>query len=163
VLATQQQTSQSIRSFSANLARIGAQLRDSNGDISTLLTRTRPALTEANGLINDIRGSFHGLLTDLLTTSRVFLTNKAGLQELLVKLPQAVTAGSALVTSRGINVGLVPTFFDPLPCTTGYGGTDTRSGLDTAGNPALNTKASCTAPAGSGTDVRGAQNAPGGR
>ena len=161
VLTTQQQTSSAIKDFSANLERIGAQLRSSDGDITTLLQRAQPALAQANGLIEDIKGSANGLLTNLLTTSRVFLANKDGLRELLVKLPVAVTAGGAVVTPRGINVGLVPTFFDPLPCVDGYGGTRTRSGLSTSGNPALNTAATCTASPGSGVDVRGSQNAPG--
>lgn len=163
VLRTQQQTSGAIRDFSANLARIGEQLRSSDGDIRRVLGAATPALSEANRLIDGIKGSANGLLTNLLTTSRVFLANKDGLREILVKLPVAVTAGGAVVTPRGINVGLVPTFFDPLPCTAGYGGTKVRGGLATTGNPALNTAASCTAPISSGVDVRGSQNAPGSR
>jgi phospholipid/cholesterol/gamma-HCH transport system substrate-binding protein len=54
------------------------------------------------------------------------------------------------------------TFFSPLPCTAGYGGTVYRNGLDTSPPPPLNTSASCTLPASSGTDVRGSANAPSG-
>lgn len=161
-LTTQQQTSTAIKNFSANLERIGVQLRDSDGDIRTVFDRAQPALAQADGLIDDIKGSINPLLDNLLTTSRVFFANKDGLREILVKLPVAVTAGGAVVTPRGLNVGLVPTFFDPLPCTAGYGGTATRTGLQTSGNPALNTAASC-ATTGSGVNVRGSQNAPGSR
>ncbi|SHF82438.1 phospholipid/cholesterol/gamma-HCH transport system substrate-binding protein [Jatrophihabitans endophyticus] len=162
VLASQQRESQSIKTFGANLARIGAQLRRSDGDIRTVLGRAQSSLAQANALIDDIKGSAHGLLSNLLTTSQVFLANKDGLRELLVKLPVAVTAGGSVITPNGINVGLVPTFFDPLPCTAGYGGTTPRTGLDTTGNPALNLRAGCRA-AGSDQVVRGSRNAPGGR
>lgn len=161
VLKTQQNDSAAIKQFSANLNLIGAQLRDSNGDISKILTTAQPALAEANGLIDDVKGSARLLLGDLVTTAGVFLDNRNGLREVLVKLPQAVTAGGSVVTPNGVNVGLTPTFFDPLPCTAGYGGTKQRSGTNTSGNPALNTKASCTAPIGSGINIRGSQNAPG--
>ncbi len=52
------------------------------------------------------------------------------------------------------------TFFSPLPCTRGYGGTTYRNGLDTSSGPPLNTAASCRMPASSGVDVRGSANAP---
>ncbi|KPC66135.1 ABC transporter substrate-binding protein, partial [Streptomyces sp. NRRL F-6602] len=50
--------------------------------------------------------------------------------------------------------------FKPLPCTTGYGGTRYRNGLDLGTAPPLNTGAACTAPASSGKNVRGSGNAP---
>ncbi|GAB2487656.1 MlaD family protein [Jatrophihabitans fulvus] len=163
VLATQQNTSDAIRAFSANLRLIGAQLRASDGDIGRVLAAAPPALTTANDLLDDVSTPLRTILSNLFTSSQVFFANRAGLRELLVKLPVAVTAGGALVTPNGINVGLVPTFFDPLPCTSGYGGTAVRSGLDTAGDPPLNLDAGCAAAPGSGTDVRGSRNAPGSR
>jgi phospholipid/cholesterol/gamma-HCH transport system substrate-binding protein len=161
VLASQNQEAGAIKTFSANLALIGAQLKDSNGDISTFLSKSAASVEQVGGLINDIQGSFHDLLSNLLTTSVVFLAHKDGLHEMLVDLPVAVSIGGSVVTPQGVNVGMVPTFFDPLPCNRGYQGTPLRRGLDTAGNPPLNTSASCTAPASSGVNVRGTQNAPG--
>ncbi|CAM5573950.1 MCE family protein OS=Streptomyces tendae OX=1932 GN=F3L20_25615 PE=4 SV=1 [Streptomyces tendae] len=52
------------------------------------------------------------------------------------------------------------TFFDPLPCTAGYGATRYRNGLDLGTAPPLNTGAACTAPASTGVNVRGSANAP---
>jgi phospholipid/cholesterol/gamma-HCH transport system substrate-binding protein len=162
VLATQNRESAAIRSFAANLALIGQQLKASDGDIRTVLTRAAPAAAEAGGLFRDIDDSATSLLSNLLTTSAVFLAGKDGVRELLVKLPVAVTIGGAVITPQGINVGLVPTFFDPLPCIAGYQGTKVRAGLSTSGNPALNTAATCTAPASTGSDLRGSQHAPAG-
>ncbi|WP_279579720.1 hypothetical protein [Fodinicola feengrottensis] len=52
------------------------------------------------------------------------------------------------------------TFFNPLPCVAGYGGTDYRNGLDTTPQAPLNTAAKCTSPASSGILVRGSAHAP---
>jgi phospholipid/cholesterol/gamma-HCH transport system substrate-binding protein len=54
------------------------------------------------------------------------------------------------------------TFFEPLPCTAGYGSTTYRNGLDTSPTTALNTKARCASPPSSGKNVRGSANAPSG-
>ncbi len=161
VLATQNSQSDAIMTFSNNLALIGQQLRDSNGDIDKVLTRTSGAARQFGGLIRDVNGSARALLSNLLVTSTVFLKQKDRLEKLLVNLPVAVSIGGSVVTPQGVNVGLIPTFFDPLPCTAGYGGTKVRTGLQTSGNPALNTSAGCTASPSSGKDVRGAQSAPG--
>jgi phospholipid/cholesterol/gamma-HCH transport system substrate-binding protein len=160
VLGTQQQEAAAITTFSDNLAQIGRQLVDSNGDITKVLSTAAPALDQVRGLTTQLQGSLGGLLSNLLTTSAVFLQQGNGLRQVLINLPVAVSIGGSVITPQGVNIGLVPTFFDPLPCTAGYQGTQLRTGLDTAGNPALNTGASCTAPASSGVDVRGSQNAP---
>lgn len=160
VLTTQEHEAGAIKSFSHNLTLIGQQLAESNGDISRLISNTAPAATQVGGLFNDIQGSGRTLLTGLLTTSTVVEGNKQGLQDLLTDLPKAISIGGKVITPEGVNVGLVPTFFDPLPCTEGYQGTVRRRGLDTAGNPPLNTAAGCTAPSRSGVDVRGSQNEP---
>jgi phospholipid/cholesterol/gamma-HCH transport system substrate-binding protein len=55
--------------------------------------------------------------------------------------------------------GLTVNADDPPACTQGYG-TQRRDPADTGTRPA-NTDARCTAPRGSKTSVRGAQNAPG--
>ena len=160
VLGTQQGTSVAIREFSRNLDLIAEQLRSSNGDLSKVLSRTTPALRQANALIVQVSAPVRALLANLLSTSRVFLKTRDGLREVYVDLPTAVTDAGQVITPDGINTGLVPTFFDPLPCVAGYGGTPVRSGLDTSGNPKLNTSAHCTASAGTGLDLHGSGNSP---
>lgn len=163
VLATQQQSSSSIIAFSRSLALIGDQLKKSDGDINAVIGAAPPAAREFTGLFTDVGTSLSVLLTNLLTTSQVFLGNANGVRELFVKLPEVISVGSSVITSKGANVALLPTFFNPLPCTAGYEGTTTRPGTDvTTGRP-LNTAAHCEAPPSSGVDVRGSQNAPGAR
>ena len=80
---------------------------------------------------------------------------------MLSALPAAVAAGNTVITANGANFGLALTFFDPLPCTVGYGGTPHRNGNDTSPAPSLNTGASCTEPVTQG-EVRGSAHAPSG-
>ena len=114
--------------------------------IADLLAETNPGLGD--------------LIANLLTTSEVTLTRGADLDELLSALPAAVSVGSTAVTSKGATFGLALTFFDPLPCTAGYGGTAFLNGLDTSPDAPLNTGAYCAKPASSGVDVRGSAHAP---
>ncbi len=166
VLATQQAASAQIAQFSANLRNIAATLSSSDSDLRGLIAAAPQAANEAVSLVTGLLGptpsgdpSFPLLLANLLTGAQITNANLGGLQGLLVQLPQAISVGSKTITGSGINVGLGVTFFDPLPCTTGYGSTTRRGGLDTSAGTPFNTGAGCTAPASSGSDVRGSQHA----
>lgn len=160
VLQTQNEQSNQITIFAKNLNLVAQQLKSSNGDISKVLAGTAGAADQFTGFITDARTSLGQLLSNLLTTSVVFLAQKDGVREVLAQYPVAVSIGGLVTTPQGINVGLVPTFFDPLPCTAGYGGTHVRTGTDTSGNPPLNTAAHCSLSPSTGTGIRGSQNAP---
>lgn len=162
VLATQQAESGQIGQFSANLALIGAQLQDSNGDISQVLANAAPAADQVSGLVSSLNSAdtLTTLLSSLLTTSTVLAQGEDGLRTVLVELPVDVSIGNSVIQPQGINVGLVPTFFNPTPCTAGYQGTTKQPGSKTTPGPSLNTAAGCVAPASSGQDERGTQHAP---
>jgi phospholipid/cholesterol/gamma-HCH transport system substrate-binding protein len=79
----------------------------------------------------------------------------------MTSYPAQLAAAHSVVPGDGTaHFGLVLNMFDPLPCTNGYQATDRRPGNELAPVP-LNTAARCAEPPGSGTSVRGAQNAPG--
>ena len=158
VLATQQQASESIVSFSRSLSLLAGQLKESDPDLRRLISVAPTAAEQFSGLISDIGTSAGVLISNLLTTSQVILGSADGVRELLVKLPEAVSVGNSVITSQGLHVGLSLTFFDPLPCTAGYRGTTVRPPTDVSAGQPLNTSAGCTA--GGGTEVRGSQNAP---
>lgn len=159
VLATQQATSGDITRFSANLAAIAATLQSSDGDLRALLAAAPAAATQVTTLIDAVGPGLGVLLANLTTTAQVVSANVGGLQGLLVQLPQAVSVGSQTITAQGVDVGLAVTFFQPLPCTSGYGATVRHQGLDTTGTAPLNTAAGCTAPLSTGTGVRDSQHA----
>jgi phospholipid/cholesterol/gamma-HCH transport system substrate-binding protein len=160
VLATQNAEAAAFSSFASNIRLFAGQLASSDADLRRLVANGPAAATQVAGLITDNEPSLGALIANLLTTSEVTLTRGSNLNELLSALPAAIAAGSTVITTKGARFGVALTFFNPLPCTAGYQGTKVRNGLDTSPGPPLNTKARCTSPPSSGTDVRGSANAP---
>jgi phospholipid/cholesterol/gamma-HCH transport system substrate-binding protein len=162
VLATQIAEGSALNSFGRSAALLAHRLRQSDAAIGNLLVNAPQAAAQVAGLLTDNNPGLGVLIANLLTTSEVTLTRGAALQELLSAFPAAVAAGSTVITPKGARFGVALTFFNPLPCTTGYRGTVYRNGLDTSAGPALNKSARCTLPASSGVDVRGSAHAPAG-
>lgn len=161
VLATQQAESQQLQSFGASAELFARQLATSDSDLRRLISAAPPAAEQVIGLLNDNTPSLGVVFANLLTSSEVAQTRGPALQELLSVLPADIAAGSTAINANGANFGMALTFFSPLPCTAGYGGTSYRNGLNTSAAPPLNTGASCTEPASAG-DVRGSAHAPSG-
>jgi phospholipid/cholesterol/gamma-HCH transport system substrate-binding protein len=163
VLKTQVQQADAIKGFGTNARLLAEMLKNSDGDLRQLLPAVPAAAQEVSALLHDAGPNLGVLLANLLTTADVLETRQAGIEQLLVTAPQAVAAGAHVVRADGAHFGLSLTFFDPPPCTSGYGGTAYRNGLDTSVRP-LNTTARCSLPKGDPTSVRGSQNVPtGGR
>jgi phospholipid/cholesterol/gamma-HCH transport system substrate-binding protein len=160
VLATQQDTSDALASFSHNLSLLNRQLASSDPDLRRLLDSAPLASAQISGLLDDVEPQLSALLANLLTTADIALIRNAGIEQLLVTLPGVVAAGSTAIGADAATFGMVVTFFDPLPCTAGYEGTTYRNGLDTSPGGPMNTAAQCTLPASSGVNVRGSANAP---
>jgi len=162
VLATQIAEGSALDSFGKNAALLARRLAQSNAGLRRLIIDGPQAAAQVAGLLTDNNPGLGVLIANLLTTSEVTITRGQALDELLSALPAAIAAGSTVITSKGARVGVALTFFDPLPCTAGYGGTVFRNGLDTSPGPPPNTAARCALPASSGVDVRGSAQAPGG-
>jgi phospholipid/cholesterol/gamma-HCH transport system substrate-binding protein len=162
VLRTQQQETSALDSFAHSANVLARQLAASNADLRKLITAAPRAASQLTGLLTDNNPGLSVLIANLLTTASVTVTRGAALKELLSVLPADVAAGSTVVTAHGARFGVALTFFNPLPCTAGYGGTTYRNGLDIAPPPPVNAAARCDLPAGSGVDVRGSAHAPSG-
>lgn len=160
VLRTQAEEARAVRDFATGAEQLARALKGSDADLRRLLTVAPDAAGQVSGVLRDLDPSLGVVLANLLTTSEVAVTRQRGIEELLVKYPAAVSAGATAVDGGKVNFGMAVTFFKPLPCTAGYGGTRYRDGLDLGTAPPLNTRASCTAPAASGSNVRGSANAP---
>ncbi len=160
VLGTQRAEGDALVSFAHSARLLAGQLNSSDTDLRRLITNAPAAATQISGLLRDLDPSLSVMLANLLTTSDIAVTRQRGLEELLVRLPQVVAAGATAIDSKGADFGMALTFFSPLPCTSGYGKTTYRNGLDTTAGPPLNTATSCKSPASSGIDVRGSANAP---
>ncbi|MEU6762402.1 MlaD family protein [Streptomyces sp. NPDC046853] len=159
VLRTQNEQSDALKSFASGTAELAAQLKKSDPDLRRLIAQTPDAATQFTALLQDTDPGLSVVLANLVTTSELLVTRQRGTRELMVRIPQVAATGATAVGPDGVRFGMITTFFKPLPCTAGYGGTTYRNGLDTSPAPA-NTKAACTAGPGSGQNVRGSGNAP---
>ncbi|MCX2968337.1 MULTISPECIES: MCE family protein [Streptomyces] len=163
VLRTQSEEGEALRSFAAGTKELAAELRDHDSDLRRLISATPGAVNQVTALLRDVDPGLSVVLANLTTTSELLVTRQRGVEELLIQAPRAVAAAATAVTQEGdLRLGMALTFFAPLPCTAGYEDTVLRNGLDTSPAPPLNTDARCTAPPGSGQNVRGSANAPDG-
>ncbi|MEU9603475.1 MlaD family protein [Streptomyces sp. NPDC048057] len=160
VLRTQVEQGAALRSFASGTKELAAQLKGSDADLRRLVAAAPEAAGQLTGLLKDLDPSLGVVVANLLTTSEVAVTRQRGIAELLVKMPAVAAAGSTAITAQGVRLGMSVTFFNPLPCTAGYGGTRYRVGTDTAPTDEVNTRARCASPASSGVNVRGSANAP---
>ncbi|WP_020668694.1 MCE family protein [Amycolatopsis nigrescens] len=159
VLDTQYRQSDAIKSFGSNAKLLAETMKNSDQDLRGLLPAVPAATEQVSALIRESGPGLGVMMANLLTTADVVEVRQRGMEQLLVTAPQAVNAASKVVRDDGAHFGLSLTFFDPPPCTSGYG-TQYRDGLDTGAGGPLNTGARCTLSKGSGTGVRGSQNAP---
>ncbi|WP_406144098.1 MCE family protein [Streptomyces sp. NBC_01012] len=160
VLGTQNEQGEALKGFASGAAELAAELKGSDADLRRLIAAAPDATEQISGLLRDLDPAFGVVVANLLTTSEVAVTRQRGLEELLVKLPAVAAAGASAVDADGARFGMSVTFFEPLPCTAGYGATTYRPGTDVSTAPATNTEARCASSPGTGINVRGSANAP---
>jgi phospholipid/cholesterol/gamma-HCH transport system substrate-binding protein len=160
VLKTQADQGSSIKSFSRDLAALTAELKSSDGDIRRLIGAGAPAAHEVDSLLKANRTHLPVLMGNLISGGQVTVARLPGVEQAMVTFPVVVTGSYTVIPGDGTtHFGMVAGKDEPQPCRQGYG-TQRRDPSDTSERPA-NTDARCTAPRGSDTSVRGAQNAPG--
>lgn len=162
VLDTQRETGPAIRSFATDLADLSETLasEQTDADLRAVLDNGVVASGELDGLLQDNRSAIAGLLTNLVTVGEVTVTRVDGIEQLLVTYPAVVAGGYTVVPGDGTaHFGLVLST-QPAACEQGYEGTTRTDPNQTTAQAPTNTGAQCTAARGSGTNVRGAQNAP---
>ncbi|MEU9986037.1 MlaD family protein [Streptomyces sp. NPDC048045] len=160
VLKTQADQGSAIKSFSRDLATLTEQLKSSDGDLRRLIGNTAPAAQQLDSLLKSTRPHVPVLLTNLISGGQITVARLPGVEQALVTLPLNVAGSYTVIPGDGTtHFGLTVNADSPPACTQGYG-TQRRDPADTGTRPA-NTDAHCTAPRGSKTSVRGAQNAPG--
>lgn len=159
VLRTQEEAGSAMKAYSNDLSLFADTLADSDADLRVLIANTPGATQEVSLLLRDVGGPLGMLMSNLVSTASIFAVNAYGVRDAMIHLPEAVSIGWATTRSDGLNLGMVPTFFNPLPCVDGYGGTDKRRGTDARAGTPLNKRAGCTAAREKG-NVRGPQAAP---
>ncbi|MFC5185234.1 MlaD family protein [Actinomadura harenae] len=160
VLKTQNDEAQAFKDFARNSHLLAQTLRSSDGNLRTIFQDGPPAMRETSRLLKEIQPGLPILLANLLTTSRLTDARLPGLETTLANLPKISAIGPSIVQDGKLRLGLINTFFNPQPCTRGYGGTQYRNGTTDLKPVNFNGNAHCSEPASSGINVRGAQNAP---
>jgi phospholipid/cholesterol/gamma-HCH transport system substrate-binding protein len=162
VLRTQLDSGSAIKSWAHNLNLLSEQLKNSDGDVNSLLSNGPSELDTVRKFVSDNSSDLGLLLANLTSVNQVMVANLRGIDEILLLYPAAVAGGKTVAPGDGTaHFGLVVNTDDPPPCIAGYGGTDIRQPSLT-GPATVNTGAYCGLPRGSKSTVRGAQNAPGG-
>ncbi|WP_235737986.1 MlaD family protein [Nocardioides alcanivorans] len=155
VLDTQLAAQESIRGFSRDLSLLASTLRSSDADFRELIRSTPATAREFQKVIQEVGGPLGALMANLVTPAQVFGINASGVEDAMIRMPEAFSIGWAINSSKGLNMGLAQTYFDPLPCTSGYGKTQPREGVDTSEGEEFNLEAGCSLSPSSGVNVRG--------
>ncbi|BBX27698.1 MCE family protein [Mycolicibacterium alvei] len=169
LLDTQTDTADSVQAAAAHLATITSQLKTNDTAVRGILQDGPAAADAGRQLFERMRPTLPVLLANLVSLGQVAVTYRAGLEQLLVLLPQgAATMQAAGVANKdtkqdykgaylsfNLNVNLPP------PCTTGFLPTQqqrTPSDVDYPDRPAGDLY--CRVPQDSAFNVRGAKNIP---
>ncbi|PZS34115.1 MAG: ABC transporter substrate-binding protein [Pseudonocardiales bacterium] len=169
VLQTQLDEGPAFASFNHSLNLLSAQFKASDTDIRTLLDDSPDDLGVVRSFIQGNRTDLGIVFANLASTGTLLVRHLDGLEQILELYPALVAGG---YTTAQNNVGRLGFVVDPNPnnppdCGNvqkgreGYDGTRFRTPGDLTPAPP-NTAAHCTAPVGSGTNVRGSANVPGG-
>lgn len=169
VLQTQLEQAQPLQSFTHSLNLLSQQLKQSDGDIRTLLDTGPGSLAVIRQFISDNQTDLGVILANLATTGDLLVRHLDGIEQILELYPALAAGGQTALTPGGLGrLGFILQVTpDPQDCgdpkkgREGYGGTQVRDPTQTEPQ-APNLNAQCTAPANSGTNVRGSQNVPGG-
>jgi phospholipid/cholesterol/gamma-HCH transport system substrate-binding protein len=161
-LQTQLDSAPALKGWAHNLNLLSEQLKNSDGDLNSLLTSGPSELDTVRKFVSDNSSDLGLLLANLTSVNQVMVANLHGIDAILLFYPAAVAGGKTVAPGDGTaHFGLVVNNDDPPSCVAGYGGTSKRQPSNT--DPATtNTGAHCSLPRGSTSNVRGAQNAPGG-
>ncbi|MFG2016349.1 MCE family protein [Actinomadura geliboluensis] len=160
VLQTQNEMSGAFKSFASDSRLLARQFRDSDTDLREVIAAGPGAASEVSALLRDLDPSLSVLLANLLTTARIGSPRQAAIEEMLDNLPKVAGIGPSIVSDGTLRMGLATTFFNPQPCTRGYGKTRYREGHDESPAPPFNTDAHCAESPSTGINVRGSANAP---
>jgi phospholipid/cholesterol/gamma-HCH transport system substrate-binding protein len=162
VLKTQLASGSAIKDWAHNLNLLSGQLKQSDADLNSLLSNGPDELSTVRQFLSGNRSDLNLLLANLTSVNQVLVSHLNGIEGILLIYPAAIAGGYTVTPGDGTaHFGLVLNVDDPKSCQAGYGGTTVRKPSET-GPTTVNTSARCAVPRGSPTDVRGAQNVPGG-
>ncbi|ORB73345.1 MCE family protein [Mycobacterium scrofulaceum] len=169
VLDAQSGAPDAVQSWAAHLADLTGGVRRSDTAVRAVLEQGGPAVGEVRELMDRVNPTLPVVLANLIGVGQVALTYHAGLEQLLVLLPQAVATIQAInVPNRNTKQGYKGAFLSfnlrlnlPPPCLTGFLPAQQQrvpSWEDYPDRPAGDLY--CRVPQDSAQNVRGVRNTP---
>ena len=169
ILDTQADTSDAIRSWAANVAKITDQVRNQDAALHGILRTGPDAADQTRRLFDRLQPTLPMLLANMVSLAEVGVVYNPNLEQLLVLLPRAVEEiqGAELANRntkqdyRGIYLSFNLNLNLPPPCSTGYLPTQQRRPASEVDYPGRSPGIMyCRVPQDSAIDVRGARNLP---
>lgn len=120
VLRTQKQQGGNIESFSSDLRQLTTALRRSDQDLRQTLAHTPGALREVRTLLEEMEPTLPVLLGNAVTVGQVVTTHLAGLEQLLVTFPVAISTGFTGTTPDGWGHVRLELNQEVMPCRKGF-------------------------------------------
>jgi phospholipid/cholesterol/gamma-HCH transport system substrate-binding protein len=168
VLQTQLDDKDPLQSWTHSLNLLSQQLKASDGDIRHLFDTGPGDLDVVTQFIKDNRTDIGVTLANLITTGDLLIRHIDGVEEVLELYPALAAGGPTALHDRAGALGLIMQSA-PMPQDCGEPDKDREGYVGTvrrqpgALSPiAPNVAARCTAPASSGTNIRGSAHVPGG-
>jgi phospholipid/cholesterol/gamma-HCH transport system substrate-binding protein len=163
LLDTQNQSADSIRTWTHELTVVTDQLRQHDPSLNQLLQRTPSAAQQVSKTFQDLRPTLPLLLSNLVTVGQVGVTYHAGLEQILVVYPQMISALLTVVRGPpeyGALVDFMLGLNDPPGCITGFlPPSQWRSPAQTD-TPSTPDNLYCKVPQNAKEAVRGIRNTP---
>ncbi|QUR65935.1 MCE family protein [Mycobacterium spongiae] len=162
ILDSQVSTGSEIERWARKLNSLAAQTAARDQDVSHVLSQAAPTADEVAAVFSDVSDSLPQTLANLEVVFDLAKRYNAGLEQLLVFLPQGSSIGQTVLTSfpGEASLPLAPTINYPPPCLTGFlPASEWRSPADTSPRP-LPKGTYCKIPQEAQLQVRGARNIP---
>jgi phospholipid/cholesterol/gamma-HCH transport system substrate-binding protein len=170
VLNSQTNTSESITAWASHTATVTGELKTHDQAVAGIITKGGPAADEVRQLVERVQPTLPILMANLVSVGEVALTYSDSIEELLVLVPQAVSAAQAgLVANantkqayRGQYLSFNLNINLPPPCTTGFLPAQQQRvpTFDDAPDRVAQGDLYCRVPQDSPLNVRGARNLP---
>jgi phospholipid/cholesterol/gamma-HCH transport system substrate-binding protein len=161
VLDTQNDLSQQTLNYTSAFASFSDQLRKSDADLRGVLDRGTPAAQQLTDLINRLNIPVTNLLNNGISLGQVVQPRIEEVRMALILYPYVTATAFDAFSDGKSNFGVpVPPTEQPAICTQGYSLSYARPPEDYTTTNAFPYNLTCTAPNGSSTLPRGAQNAP---
>lgn len=163
VLDSQVQSSGAIERWAHNLNRLAMQGAEHDQSLRHLLTQAAPTADQVNEVFSDVRDSLPQTLANLEIVFDLLKRYHAGVEQVLVFLPQGASITEAVATPfpnmAALDLGL--SINQPPPCLTGFiPASEWRSPADTSLQP-LPVGTYCKIPMDTpANSVRGSRNIP---